>query len=194
MERTAAGIRETFLSGSGSVYVRGAVMLLKLFYYLIAAPLLFLLRVLFWPFKMLLWFVGWLFGKSREYRRFLKADFDKMDGWEFEEFVAELFMRNGFSHVEVTKGSGDQGVDILADRDGVSYGIQCKHYTSKISNKAVQEAYAGAKFYGCDVPVVLTNSYFFPSALELGDEIGVELWDREELKHLIRLANKKKNR
>lgn len=101
-------------------------------------------------------------------------------------------MRNGFSHVEVTKGSGDQGVDILADKDGVSYAVQCKHYTSKIPNKAVQEAYAGARFYGCDVPVVLTNSYFLPSALELGDEIGVELWDREELKRLIRMAGRKK--
>ena len=42
------------------------------------------------------------------------------------------------------------------------------------------------RFYGCDVPVVLTNSYFSPSALELGDEIGVELWDREELLKLVR--------
>ena len=168
-------------------------MLLKIFYYLVAAPVLFLLRVLFWPFKMLFRVVKWLLVKSGEYRQFRKADFDKMDGWEFEEYVAELFVRNGFSHVEVTKGSGDQGTDILADKDGVSYAVQCKHYTSKISNKAVQEAYAGARFYGCDVPVVLTNSYFFPSALELGDEIGVELWDREELKRLIRMAelNKK---
>lgn len=167
-------------------------MFLKLFYYLIAAPLLFLLRAFFWPFKMLFRFVAWVFGKSREYRRFRRMDFDRMDGWEFEEYVAELFMRNGFSHVEVTKGSGDQGVDILADKDGVSYAVQCKHYTSKIPNKAVQEAYAGARFYGCDVPVVLTNSYFLPSALELGDEIGVELWDREELKRLIRMAGRKK--
>lgn len=167
-------------------------MLLKLFYYLIAAPVLFLLRVFFWPFKLLFRVIGWIFRKAGEYRRFRKADFDRMDGWEFEEYVAELLSRNGFVHVEVTKGSGDQGVDILAQRDGVSYAIQCKHYISKISNKAVQEAYAGAEFYGCEVPVVLTNSYFTPSALELGDEIGVELWDRDELKHLVRTAGRRK--
>ena len=115
-----------------------------------------------------------------------RADFDDMDGWEFEEYVAKLLVRDGYIHVEVTRGSGDQGVDILAQRDGVSYAIQCKHYTGKIPNKAVQEAYAGAEFYGCDVPVVLTNSFFSPSALELGDEIGVELWDREELLRLVR--------
>ncbi len=169
-------------------------MLLKLFYYLIAAPLLFLLRAFFWPFKMLLHFLRWIFRKMGEQRRFRRMDFDRMDGWEFEEYVAELLARNGFIHVEVTRGSGDQGVDILAQRDGVSYAVQCKHYTSKIPNKAVQEAYAGAKFYGCEVPVVLTNNYFFPSALELGDEIGVELWDREELQRLVRRAGRRKRR
>ena len=167
-------------------------MFLRLFYYLIAAPLLLLLRIFFWPFKMLFRILRWIFRKTGEYRRFRKADFDRMDGGEFVEYVAELLARNGFVHVEVTQGSGDQGVDILAQRDGVSYAVQCKHYTSKISNKAVQEAYAGAEFYGCEVPVVLTNSYFFPSALELGDEIGVELWDRDELKRLVRAAGKKK--
>lgn len=113
-----------------------------------------------------------------------------MDGWEFEEYIAELLVRNGYAHVEVTRGSKDQGVDILAQKDEVSYAIQCKHYSSKVPNKAVQEAYAGAEFYGCDVPVVLTNSYFFPSAEELGDEIGVELWDREKLRKMIRIAKR----
>lgn len=159
---------------------------MRLFYYTIAAPALFLLRLIFWPFKLLFRFCRWLHHWRRERRRMRRADFDDMDGWEFEEYVAKLLVRDGYIHVEVTRGSGDQGVDILAQRDGVSYAIQCKHYAGKIPNKAVQEAYAGAEFYGCDIPVVLTNSFFSPSALELGDEIGVELWDREELLRLVR--------
>ena len=106
--------------------------------------------------------------------------------WEFEEYAAQLLRWSGFHHVEVTRGSGDQGVDILAMRDERSYAVQCKHYAGKVPNKAVQEAYAGAQFYGCDVAVVLTNSYFFPSALELGDSIGVELWDRDTLRRMVR--------
>lgn len=158
-------------------------MMMRLFYYLVAAPVLLVLRLLFWPVKMLLRFFF-----RRQY--FRSVDFDAMDGWEFEKFVAELLARNGFCHVEVTKGSRDQGVDILAQKDGISYAVQCKHYASKIPNKAVQEAYAGARFYGCDQAVVLTNSYFTQSALELGDEIEVELWDREELQKLIRRARR----
>lgn len=163
---------------------------MRLFYYLIAAPALFLLRVLFWPFRTVLRCAGWLHRWRKERRRFRRADYDDMDGWEFEEYVGELLVRDGYIHVEVTRGSGDQGVDVLAERDGVSYAIQCKHYQAKISNKAVQEAYAGAEFYGCDVPVVVTNSYFTPSAEELADEIGVELWDREELNRMVKKSTK----
>ncbi len=165
--------------------------MMRLFYYLVAAPVLLALRILFWPVKMLLRLLIWFWNRGREGRRFRKMDFDAMDGWEFEGYVAKLLTRNGFCHVEVTKGSGDQGVDILAQKDNLSYAIQCKHYTSKIPNKAVQEAYAGAGFYGCDRAVVLTNSYFTQSALELGDEIGVELWDREELRKLVRRAGRR---
>ena len=163
---------------------------MRLFYYLIAAPALFLLRVLFWPFKTIFRCAGRIHGWRKERRRFRRADYDDMDGWEFEEYVGGLLARDGYIHVEVTRGSGDQGVDVLAQRDGVSYAIQCKHYRAKISNKAVQEAYAGAEFYGCDVPVVLTNSYFTPSAEELADEIGVELWDRDERNRLVRGARR----
>lgn len=141
---------------------------------------------MFFPFKLVFRFLSWMFGCVSENWYLEHADVDGMNGWEFEEYAAKLLRRNGFRHVEITSGSGDQGVDILADKDGISYAIQCKHYDGKIPNKAVQEAYAGAEYYGCDVAVVLTNSYFYPSAFDLGDSIGVELWDRETLKLLIR--------
>ena len=160
--------------------------MIRIFYYMIVRPVLALLRLIFFPFKLLGRLLSWILSHVSDSWAFRHADVDGMDGWEFEEYVARLLKKNGFRHVEVTSGSGDQGVDILADREGVSYAIQCKHYDGKIPNKAVQEAYAGAEYYGCDVAVVLTNSYFYPSAFELGDSIGVELWDRDTLNKLIR--------
>ena len=44
----------------------------------------------------------------------------RLDGPEFEAYVALVLEDNGFKHVELTKGSGDQGVDILAERNGKS--------------------------------------------------------------------------
>ena len=42
-----------------------------------------------------------------------------MDGWEFEEYCASILRKNGFSHVEVTQGSGDFGIDVIAEKAGV---------------------------------------------------------------------------
>jgi hypothetical protein len=41
-------------------------------------------------------------------------DFDSLEGHEFEYWCANLLRQNGFVDVEVTQGSGDQGVDIIA--------------------------------------------------------------------------------
>lgn len=111
--------------------------------------------------------------------------FDKMEGHEFERFCAALLLKNGFEKVTVTPGSGDQGVDVLAYKEGIKYGIQCKCYSSDIGNKAVQEAYAGKTFYDCHVGVVLTNRWFTASARELARKNNILLWDRQKLLALI---------
>ena len=104
-----------------------------------------------------------------------------MTGQEYEERCARRLRRCGFSGVTLTKGSGDQGVDILARRKGERYAIQCKHYARPVGNRAVQEAFAGARYYGCDRAVVLTNSTFTPAAEELAESTGVLLWEGDAL-------------
>lgn len=118
-----------------------------------------------------------------------ECNFDNMDGHEFEHFCASVLKKNGFESVDVTKGSGDQGIDIVAIKEGVKYGIQCKCYSANITNKAVQEVIAGKEFYNCHVGAVLTNRYFTNSAKELAEKTGILLWDREYLEKLIHNSN-----
>ena len=47
-----------------------------------------------------------------------------MDGHEYEYACAQYLKRNEFTKVQVTKASGDQGIDIIATK-GKKYGIQC---------------------------------------------------------------------
>ena len=56
---------------------------------------------------------------------------DRMEGHEFEYWCAELLEDSGFEKVMVTPGSGDQGVDITAERDEVRFAFQCKCYQSR---------------------------------------------------------------
>lgn len=115
----------------------------------------------------------------------IENDFDNMEGHEFEVFCAKLLEKNGYKNVEVTRGSGDQGIDVIACRDDIKYGIQCKRYSSDIGNKSVQEVYAGKTFYHCHVGIVLTNRYFTKSAIELAERNGIILWNRDKLIEMI---------
>lgn len=64
----------------------------------------------------------------------------------------------------LTKGSGDQGVDIIAEKDEIKCAIQCKRYSQLVGNKVVQEVVAGKTFYRCRVETAITNNYFNKSA------------------------------
>lgn len=113
---------------------------------------------------------------------------DTMDGHDFEHFTAELLKKLGYEGVKVTPSSGDQGVDVIAVKDGKKYAIQCKRYGQKLGNKPVQEVYAGKTIYGCSVAVVLTNNYFTEGGKEAARALGVELWDRDKLERMLTYA------
>ncbi len=102
---------------------------------------------------------------------------EEMEGREFELFCADLLKKRGFIEVEVTKASGDYGIDILAEKEGVTYAIQCKRYNSPVGVKAVQEVYAGRDYYDRMVGVVMTNQYFTAPAVEAADRLKILLWD-----------------
>ena len=112
-------------------------------------------------------------------------DYDLMEGRDFEFFCADLLKKRGFIDVEVTKGSGDNGVDILAEKDGVSYAIQCKRYEEPVGVKAVQEAYAGRDYYDKMVGVVMSNQYFTKGATEMARKLKILLWDRGYLEEML---------
>ena len=120
-----------------------------------------------------------------ENRRKFTKEYDLMEGRDFEFFCADLLQKRGFLDVEVTKGSGDNGVDILAEKDGVSYAIQCKRYDEPVGVKAVQEAYAGRDYYDKMVGVVMSNQYFTKNAVEMARKLKILLWDRGYLEEML---------
>ena len=120
--------------------------------------------------------------------------FDDMEGVEFENYCAELLEAKGFENVETTPPSHDYGIDIIADKDGISYAIQCKCYSDSIGIRAIQEAYAGKDYYGSMVAVVMTNQYFTKNAVEFAKKLNVILWDGDydmSLIHELAIPDKK---
>ena len=123
---------------------------------------------------------------ARRLRRNLRGKaLDEMEGREFEYFCADLLEKHGFDEVEVTKGSGDYGVDVLAEKDGVTYAVQCKRYDGPVGVKAVQEACAGREYYDRMVGAVMTNQYFTEPAVQAAKKLKILLWDRGYMESMM---------
>ena len=111
-------------------------------------------------------------------------DFDKMNGWEFELFLKDLYERKGYV-VELKSTSSDFGIDLLATKSGEKLGIQAKRYNSTVGVSAIQEVVAGAKYYNASKSVVITNSMFSKNAISLAERNNVQLIDKENLMKLV---------
>lgn len=96
------------------------------------------------------------------------------NGHEFEFWLARSLERFGWT-AETTKGSGDQGVDVVARKDGKVIAIQAKCYQSKVGNAAVQEVFSGAAHRGISDAAVVTTIGFTASAVQLAATTGVKL-------------------
>lgn len=99
-----------------------------------------------------------------------------LSGVEFEHHVAELYRRLGYQ-VQVTRGGGDQGIDVIAQSPRERIGIQCKQWSDVVSNAGVQEAIAGRAFYNCSHAAVVCTSTYTRAARELAERAGVQLID-----------------
>ena len=101
-----------------------------------------------------------------------------VDGLEFEYWCANALTKQGWN-TQVSKASGDQGVDIIARRDGLSVAVQCKRYGQPIGNKAVQEIFAAKQFVGAKYACVIGTGGFTKSAKELAGATEVFLFEAE---------------
>lgn len=112
------------------------------------------------------------------------SDVDTMDGLVFEKYVANLLKQQGYSNISLTE-QYDYGVDIIANRDGICWGIQVKRYSGLVKADAVRQVVTGLRVYGCDRAMVITNSTYSRVALELARSNGCELIDRSGLMHMM---------
>ncbi|MBX3569005.1 MAG: restriction endonuclease [Rhizobiaceae bacterium] len=108
------------------------------------------------------------------------------DGHSFEKWVADALSLYGWE-AEVTSPSMDQGIDVIATRNGKKVGIQCKLYSSAVGNKAIQEAHAGKAYYGLDAVAVVTSSQYTASARSLAAMTGVGLFSHHDIPALYEM-------
>ena len=116
-------------------------------------------------------------------------EIDRMDGHEFERYLARLFTLLGYRARVVGGSGGDFGADIIIEKAGIPIAVQAKNYeTGRVGNDAVQQAIAGATYYDCRAAMVVTNTFYTKAAMEQARGctlFPVTLWNRRDIEAVL---------
>jgi restriction system protein len=110
---------------------------------------------------------------------------------EFEEYIADLFSKLGYK-TKVTGGAYDEGVDVVAEKDGIEHYIQCKKFiTSEVSVGAMRDFYGAiADHLAKGKAFFVTTNKFTEEASRFAEGKPIELIDEFKLIKYIRQAGK----
>ena len=106
---------------------------------------------------------------------------------QFEELVAEVYYRKGYTVRENVKKGPDGGVDIWMKKDGESHIVQCKQWKErKIGVSTVREMYGVMIAEGANSVSVITSGSFTSDARQFSEGKPIELVDGTQLANMVR--------
>ncbi|WP_410507421.1 restriction endonuclease [Methanosarcina hadiensis] len=124
---------------------------------------------------------------------------ENLDGFEFEELVADIFRKKGFINVIVTPRTNDGGKDIIMDEvtssgEVIKVLVECKHHRSGIGRPVVQKLHSAVstlEYSGKKKGYIVSSSTFAKSAVDYvetvnkqSDNLILELIDGKKLKEI----------
>ena len=116
---------------------------------------------------------------------------NKSQAQSTEEYIADLFSKLGYK-TKVTGGAYDEGVDVVAEKDGIEHYIQCKKFiTSEVSVGAMRDFYGAiADHLAKGKAFFVTTNKFTEEASRFAEGKPIELIDEFKLIKYIRQAGK----
>jgi Holliday junction resolvasome RuvABC ATP-dependent DNA helicase subunit/putative sterol carrier protein len=119
------------------------------------------------------------------------GNLDQLSGMDFERLATSLLESMGF-RPEMTKASGDGGIDIVAVLDrpvvGGRYLVQCKRFApgTVVGSPTVREFYGALQAdRAATKGILITTSGFSDQAREFADGLPLELIDGNGLRELL---------
>ncbi len=108
--------------------------------------------------------------------------------YNLEKALSDMFARRGFE-AQVTKGSGDGGIDVIVKNyEGSNLYVQCKGWDKKVGPQIMREL-AGVittlndkKAQG----VVLSINGFSEAATQFGSQSNIWMWDKQSISEIAK--------
>ena len=112
---------------------------------------------------------------------------ERMDPFEFESFVLEIYRRLGWT-VRGTRRTGDGGVDGFLTRAGLTLVLQCKRQKGNVGEPVVRDLLGSTIHAAASGGLLVTTSDFTDAAKRWAMGKPLTLVDRTQLMALVREA------
>lgn len=116
------------------------------------------------------------------------SDINSMSGIDFEVVCQQLVESMGF-RAEITKASGDGGIDLIAHNYqpllSGKYIIQCKRYSGSVGEPIIRDLYGVVMSERANKGILMTTGQFTRSAIAFAEGKPMELIDGVKLKELL---------
>ncbi len=101
-------------------------------------------------------------------------------GTRFETALARLYKKTGYS-VSQTKGSGDEGIDLILMKDGKKTAVQCKGHKKPIGVGAIRDLYGAMMHFGAESAVLACPAGFTKGVWQFAKNKSIELISASDL-------------
>ena len=122
--------------------------------------------------------------KIIEYENWIKKQKEEfwfnLSGHEFEVEVNTLLQKMGFN-TQLTKGSGDKGIDIVILEDDGGTIVQCKNHKNPVSPAIIRELYGVMASEYSKKGILINTGGFTKGVYEFSVGKPIELWDIEKI-------------
>ena len=109
-----------------------------------------------------------------------------LDPYKFEIEIAALYQKLGYT-AEVTKGSGDGGIDIVLSKDGTNGIVQCKRYNSKVGPATIRDLYGTMQHGKWRFGYVVCPAGFSAKAFEFSKNKNIKLIGFKRIMEMVEI-------
>ena len=121
----------------------------------------------------------------------------KSCSWQaFERMVSRALVVSGYSDARIVGQSGDHGADVIANKNGMRWLFQVKHWEQPVGIAVIDETIKAASTYEAKVPVIVASNGFDSKARDyqkvlMRNEVPIQMWD---VQFLMSFLNRNKDK
>lgn len=114
---------------------------------------------------------------------------------EFEEIIAEMFRRKGYTVIENADLGPDGGIDVTLMKNGSTFLVQCKHWKKqKVGVNIVREMFGVMTAENATGVMIITSGFFTQEAQNFSNDKAIELIDGDQLSSLLEVVQMSKKK